>query len=121
MDLTTEEKKIFQNLIKLGCSEEEATETILSDRKINKGEKLFELPDELKAGAKKARRADRKPNSMPTHRERKADEDKREIISIIEKTLKANCSEIEIENAERVINFNFHNRKFKITLSAPRT
>ena len=118
--LTKAEQEIFDRtkaIFKL--SDEEIYEMIESDRKIDKGEKLFELPKELEEGAKKARRAYRKPNSTPTHRERKADEDKREIIQFLVDNLPVD--NLTIENAEREIIFYKNGRKFKLTLSAPRT
>ena len=120
MNLTPTEKKTFDSMLALGMSEEEAFETIADDRKIDKGEKLFDLPPELEKASKKARRADRKPNSTPTKRERKEDTDKRFLIAEIVKAL-AECDKVEITNPERQIDFTFSNRKFRIVLSAPRS
>ena len=58
--LTPKEKKVFESMIALGCSEEEAFEVIESDRRIDKGEKIFDLDPELEKGAKKARQAHEK-------------------------------------------------------------
>ena len=44
----------------LKISIEEAKQVLEMDKRIDRGEQLFELPPELEAGAKKARRADRK-------------------------------------------------------------
>lgn len=121
MELSKSEQKIFDSMLALGMTEEEAFEAIQDDRKIDKGEKLFELPPELEAGAKKARRADRKPNSKPTSKERKEDIDKRTLIQILVNALAENeISEPEVTNPERQIDFIFHDRKFRIVLSAPR-
>ena len=65
----------------LNISEAEALEMIAEDKAIDRGEKLYELPDELKAGAKKARRADRK-KSGPVNRERKVDETKKYLLEL---------------------------------------
>ena len=51
--LTPKEKKVFESMIALGCSEEEAFEVIESDRRIDKGEKIFDLDPELEKGAKR--------------------------------------------------------------------
>ena len=40
---------------KLGCSEAEAIDIIASDKRIDKGEKLFELPKEKQEGASRTR------------------------------------------------------------------
>ena len=121
MELSKSEQKIFDSMLTLGMTEEEAFEAIQDDRKIDKGEKLFELPPELEAGAKKARRADRKPNSKPTNRERKEDTDKQILIKNLVNTLAENgIADYTITNPERQIDFIFNNRKFRIVLSAPR-
>jgi hypothetical protein len=119
--LTPKEKKVFESIIALGCSEEEAFEVIESDRKIDKGEKIFDLDPELEKGAKKARQAPRKANSTPTKRERKEDTDKRELINLLKNALEGTAESLDITNPERQIDFVFSNRKFRIVLSAPRS
>lgn len=124
--MTNQTKKLMDVL---GLNETEALQLQEDDKRIDKGEKLFELSDELKAGAKKARQADRKPTAYKfTKRERKADIDKQEIISIINNAF---CNsdnpkfgelpKITITNSEREILFTYNERKFKIILSAPRS
>ena len=121
MELSKNEKKIFDSMLALGMTEEEAFEAIQDDRRIDKGEKLFDLPPELEEGAKKARRAARKPNSKPTHRERKEDEDKQILIkNLVNALAKNGITDYTITNPERQIDFIFNNRKFRIVLSAPR-
>lgn len=119
--LTPKEKKVFESMIALGCSEEEAFEVIESDRRIDKGEKIFDLDPELEKGAKKARQAPRKANSTPTKRERKEDIDKRELIDLLKNALEGTAESLDITNPERQIDFVFSNRKFRIVLSAPRS
>ena len=53
--MTTNKQK--QALKKLGLTNEEIAEVLKADAEIDKGKKLFELPKELAAGAKKARNA----------------------------------------------------------------
>lgn len=56
--MTAKEKdKQKQALKKLGLTNEEIAEVLQADAEIDKGKKLFELPKELAAGAKKARNA----------------------------------------------------------------
>jgi hypothetical protein len=121
LKLTPTEQKIFNSMLDLGMSEEEALEVIADDRKIDKGAKLFELDPESEKASKKARRADRKPNSTPTKRERKEDTDKRELIALLVDALGESAETLEVTNAERQIDFTFSNRKFRIVLSAPRS
>ena len=126
--LSPKDQKIFGSLVALGCSEEEALQTIEDDRKIDQGENAFDLDPELEKGSKKARQAPRKANSTPTKRERKADEDKRFLIALLTSALVNSDNEgftelpqVEITNPERQIDFTFSGRKFRIVLSAPRS
>ena len=118
------EKKI-ENLINvLGCSREEAIDIIESDKRIDKGEKLFELSAEQEKASKQARQADRKPtvyklDNANGKRSRKADTDKQEIMRKL-----LDCFDEynpQIINAEREFTFTYNERKFKIVLSAPRS
>ena len=112
----------IQKLMKtLNISEEEARQVIEDDRRIDKGEKLFELSAELEAGAKKARQADRKKTDTPVKRERKADNEKGELIAVIAEALETAGAEINITNKEREIELRYNDRKFKVVLSAPRS
>ena len=112
----------IQKLMKtLNISEEEARQVIEDDRRIDKGEKLFELSAELEAGAKKARQADRKKSDIPVKRERKSDNDKSALIAVIAEAIQTAGAEINVTNAEREIELRYNDRKFKIVLSAPRS
>lgn len=114
-------EKQIEALKKLGLSEIEIAEVLEDDNKIDHGEKLFELPDELKPGAKKARQAERTP-AKTTKREKKADDNKRFLIDFLVKTLSPKAdNEIEIINPEREFTFFYNGEKFKIVLSKPRT
>ena len=99
----------------LNITEEEYNVLMADDKRIDRGEKLFELADELKAGAKKARQADRKPSV--SKRERKEDADKRTLIA----EFAAVVGEVDILNPEREFLFMYNGRKYKLTLSCPRS
>lgn len=114
--------KQIEALKKLGLSENEIAEVLADDKRIDQGEKLFELPDELKAGAKKARQADRKTPATAVKRDRKQDGNKRFLINFLVKTLSPEVDkEIEVTNPEREFIFEYSGKKYKVTLSAPRT
>lgn len=103
----------------LRCTEEEAQEVMEADKRIDKGEKLFELPDDLKAGAKKARQADRKPTVYKfDKRERKPNNVKKYLIELLAEAIPSN---VEIINDEREFSFIYQDVKYKITLSCPRS
>lgn len=117
-----ETEKQIEALKKLGLSENEIAEVLADDKKIDQGERLFELPDELKQGAKKARQADRKATATATKREKKVDDDKQFIISLLAETLNPHSdSGIEIVNGEREFTFSYNGTKYRITLAKPRT
>ena len=115
------EKLIKSHMEKLGISREQAIELIEEDKRIDRGEKLYELPKELQAGAKKARQADRTPTATKAKREKKVDNDKKYLMSLIAETLTANCEGFEFTNEERECLFYFHDKKYKITLACPRS
>ena len=118
------EERIKAIMKSLDCSREEALEILADDDAIEKGEKLFELTDAQKKASKDARKISRKPSEQKAKREKKADEEKRFLINLLEEAL-ANgfdCSQIEVSNIERQIDFVSaeSGRKFRIVLSAPR-
>jgi DNA-binding transcriptional MerR regulator len=114
----------IQAMRKLGFTDEEIAEVIEADKKIDQGEKLFELTAEQEKASKQARQADRKPRAYDLDntggkRNKKADNDKSEIMLKL-----LDCFdeyEPQVINAEREFTFTYNERKFKITLSAPRT
>lgn len=115
--------KQIEAMRKLGMSEAEIADVLESDKRIDRGEKLFELDPELEKGAKKARQADRKPTAYNFQkRERKANNDKRTIINALDEALcRIADQQTEITNAEREIIFHFNGVKYKVVLSAPRS
>lgn len=108
---------------KLNCTEAEAIQLLEDDKKIDKGEKLFELDADQKAVEKKMKNIGSKaPTAYKFQkRERKADNDKREIIAHLLAALGEISDCIALNNGEREIEFIYNDRKFKIVLSAPRS
>ena len=128
---TTE--KIFENIVNwkkytdkelalfaLGLSEEEVADVIESDKRIDKGEKLFELDKELEKGAKKARQAGNTSGYTKANREKKVDNEKRFLIETLELALSPFAENVEIANPEREMTFTHNGKKYKIVLSCPR-
>ena len=108
----------------LNITEDEAREVQQTDKRIDRGEKLFELPPELEVGAKKARRADRKKVEN-VKREKKVDNDKRELIQYLESSLEdaypdLDLGNITITNPEREMEFIYNGIKYRLTLMRPR-
>lgn len=115
-----EKEKQIKALENLGLTADEIAEVLADDEKIEKGAKLFELPEELKEGAKKARNAGNCNGYTKANREKKVDNEKRFLIETLELALSPFAEDVEIANPEREMTFTHNGRKFKIVLSCPR-
>lgn len=109
-----------QALRKCGIPESEWAELEATDKEIDRGAKLFDLPPELEAGAKKARQADRKPAERKP-REKKQDKDKETLLNALFTAILPICDSYEVANAEREFSFTFRGKKYKVVLSCPRS
>lgn len=117
-----DEKLIAKYMKSLDITRDEAIQLINDDKAIDKGEKLFELDPELEKGAKKARQGERKANSTPIKREKKAKPEKVEICSAIMDGLKVlGVEEFAVINSEREFTFTHNGTKYKVTLACPRS
>ena len=121
--MALDEKLIAKHQALLGLTREEAIQLIEDDKRIDRGEKLFELDPELAKGAKKARQAPRKPTAYQfTQREKKAKPEKAQICSAMMEGLTAiGVSDFDITNAEREFIFVHNGTKYKVTLACPRS
>ena len=113
-------------LAKLGLSDEEIKQVLADDKRIDKGEKLFELSAEQEREAKKARNVGRVPtvyklDNTAGKRSKKEDVDKATLLNELFKAILPMCDTYEITNGEREFCFTYHGRKFKVVLSAPRS
>jgi hypothetical protein len=114
------EEKIQKLMKSLNISRAEAIELMEEDKRIDRGEKLYELDPELEKGAKKARQADRKQTT--TKREKKPKPEKEEICSAMMDGLRAlGVEEFEVVNPEREFIFHKDGTKYKVTLACPRS
>lgn len=115
----------LQRIMKgLGCNEEEAKRILEDDKRIEKGEKLFELNAEQEKASKTARQVSRAPGVYQFQkRDRKADEIKLGLVELIAEVLKEQpmCNNLEIVNPEREFLFTWAGKKYKVTLSCPRS
>ena len=114
-------------LRKLGLSDKEIQEVLEDDKRIEKGEKLFELSAEKEKESKKARQVSKAPtiyqlDNKNGKRSKKEDNDKAHLMKIIETAIGYNpeCESYTVTNPEREMEFVYNGRKFKIVLSAPR-
>lgn len=121
-----------QAMRKMGCTEEEIADMLKCDKEIDRGADLFPLAEELQAGAKKARRADRTDTPKKADRTRAEDKDKRRLIEYFRNALENEvrvsetdfdcvATKVEIVNPEREFLFTYNEKKYKVVLSCPRT
>ena len=108
-------------LKKLGLTDEEIQKVLNDDKRIDKGEKLFELDADQQKASKKARQAQAPTVYQFKPREKKVDNDKRKIISAVSVALLGLTDNVEITNTEREMIFTMNEKKYKIVLSCPRS
>ena len=109
-----------QAMRKCGMTEDEILDVLTADREIDRGAKLFELDEELQAGAKKARRADRTDTPKKAVRERKPNGDKQTLLHLLQCGLGDDVTDLAVVNPEREFLFTYNGIKYKVVLSAPR-
>ena len=116
--------QILHLMKSLDITQKQAEDIIECDKRIDKGEKLFELSQE----ERQVERAMKQTRSVDAYgktrtREKKEDTDKKAIVSVVADALQSafEVAELEVGNAERELTFKVNGRKFKIVLSAPRT
>jgi hypothetical protein len=108
----------------LDCTEEEAKSVQEWDEAIDKGKPLGKLDAEKEKISKQARSTAKAPTVYKfdtSKRERKKDEVKHRIMDKIAASLMDIADSLEVTNAEREIVCVVEGRKFKLTLSAPRS
>jgi hypothetical protein len=115
-------------LRKLGLTDAEIEQVLADDKRIDKGEKLFELSAEQENASKQARQADRKPtvyklDNTNGKRSKKANEVKAGLIELLSEVIKEQpaCNSLEVINNEREFVFSWMGTKYKVVLSAPRS
>ena len=113
----SKEETIKKYMEKLHLSFEEALSLWEDEQEDN----LPDLTPEQQAVAKEMAQADRKKETIPRKRERKADEDKRGLIYYLAFHLADGLAEnVNTTNPEREIEFDYHGNHYRLTLSKPR-
>lgn len=103
----------------LGCSEQEAQDVIATDKKIDKGEKLFPLNPEEEKASKKARRAPTVYNFDTSKRKKVENLVKRDLIQQLFQFLNSLdevITNIQVVNPERIISFDVQGNTYEFTL-----
>lgn len=125
----------IERMRKAGFTEEEIRDMLDADKRIDKGEKLFEQTAEQKAATKKAMNGMAKSQEAvnaygkKVKRERKPNEVKRQIMNwlrVLFEGLDANGEVLNpvVTNPERTLDFQIDGRNFTLTLTehrAPKT
>lgn len=118
----SKEETIKKYMEKLDLSFQEALSLWEDEQEDN----LPELTPEQQAVAKEMAQADRKKETAPRKRERKPDNDKRLLISVLHGFLydflfaSQDHLHCEMTNPEREIEFTFKGNQYRLTLSKPR-
>lgn len=114
--------KITELMTLLHCSEAEALDIIEADKRIDRGEKLFELSADQKQAAKEARQAPRTPTVYKfAQKEKKAKPEKSQLCAaMINGLQELGIADLEVTNEEREFLFSFGGVKYKVTLACPR-
>ena len=110
----------LQRIMKgLHCDEVEAKQVLAYDKLVEKDASVGKLSAEQEKASRSARQVSRAPGVYKfQQRERKADNAKAEILQNLMGAVNANC---EIVNSEREFLFTLDGRKYKVTLSCPRS
>lgn len=110
----TDIQKMMKNL---DLSREEAIQLLQDDE----DDVSVELTSEQKKVVKQMAQGDRKKETAPRKRERKADESKRYLITVLADALAdVSGNPVDVLNVERELTFIFKGEKFKVVLSKPR-
>ena len=110
------EKEIQKMMKNLDLTREEAIQLLKDDE----NDVSVELTAEQKKVVKQMTQGDRKKETAPRKRERKADTNKRFLINSFVEFLEDFAENISVENPERELTFTFKGEKFRITLMKPR-
>ena len=118
------EERIAALMKSLDLSREEAIELLNEDKEVDRmdmGQVDNDLTADQKQTIKKMRKADRTPTAYKWKKpERKPNEEKRELIHLLETAVATSVDELTVTNPERQIDFVYNNTRYSIVLSAPR-
>lgn len=124
MKITKEqEKQIAQMMKALSISREEALELLADDDDIDHDiKKDYDLTAEQQKNAKIYQKSGNYTRKVEVKRERKPDEEKREIIARIEEMLKkfAEYENVSVKNIEKEVCFSLNGADFSISLTKHR-
>ena len=117
------EEKIAKLMKLLDCTREEAISVIEDDKRIDKGEKLFELTAEQKKVAKQSCATGTKKRTVykfDSAKSKKKDTEKEEIVQKFFEFAQNFTENCEIVNANREISFELGGNSYSLVLSKHR-
>lgn len=115
------ETKVEKLMRVLNLTEEQALEVIECDKRIDRGEKLFEFTEDQKVAEKQARLTGERKSTKTTKREKKVDNQKQNVIAtMVGSIINVFGVRVDVANEEREFEFELNDRKFKVVLSCPR-
>lgn len=119
--MTDRQKQAFK---KLGFTDEEIAETVQTDRRIDKGEKLYTLDKESEKASKSARQttALKTPTAykFKQPKTKESNVDKSKLINDLINGI-TYVDNLNIINSEREFTFDYKGKKYKVVLSVPRS
>ena len=112
------ESEIQKMMKNLSLSRDEAIQLLQDDE----DDVSVELTQEQKKVVKEMSQGDRKKETVPRKRERKADNDKRHLINLLDIAIGHNpdVTDFEVTNAEREVMFKYKGTLYRLTLMKPR-
>ena len=112
------ESEIQKMMQKLSLSREDAIQLLQDDE----DDVTEELSEEQEKVVREMTQADRKKEKVPRKREKKADDDKRHIMSLLDTAIGHNpdVTEYTVTNVEREVTFRYKNTLYRLTLMKPR-
>ena len=118
------EQDILRIMSALNVDRAQAEEIYQADKAIDRGEPMpFDLDPEKAKNVRKYTQVARPVMVESKPRTRKADEDKRYLLSLLAECVEnvAEGGVVEVTRLERELVFHYNGKKYKITLSAPRS
>lgn len=112
------ESEIAKMMKNLDLSREEAIQLLQDDE----DDVTVELTAEQKKVAKKMAQGDRKKETAPRKHERKADDNKRQLMMLLKNAIghNPNVSDFVFTNVEREATFRYNGELYRLTLAKPR-
>lgn len=115
-NITIPDETLSKSMKLLDISKEEAIQMYLEDEGYITNETVEELTKKAKAAGTEKIHAKSTKSRKPSKRERKPDEEKENIIKILENALKQTGIDTNVTNKAKIIEFSIENNHYKLDL-----